>query len=129
MDLAEAVDRFERATTIQVKRLVGQWAGLRSFVADRSPVVGFDPLVRGFFWLAALGGYGIQTAPALSLLAASWASGRPIEKDLAAPDFQGIGEIAESHMSPSRLKSHAETAPVGGHRQRPHRSSSVSQTR
>lgn len=129
MDLAEAVDRFERATTIQVKRLVGQWAGLRSFVADGSPVVGFDPLVPGFFWLAALGGYGIQTAPALSLLAASWASGRPIEKDLAAPDFPGISEIAESHMSPSRLKSHAETAPVGGHRQGPHRSSSVSQTR
>jgi len=70
LDIAIAVDRLEQATCLQVQRIVRKWAGLRSFVHDRSPVVGFDPRQPGFFWLAALGGYGIQTAPALSAIAA-----------------------------------------------------------
>jgi D-arginine dehydrogenase len=116
IDLAEAVDRFERATTIEVKRLVGQWAGLRSFVADREPVVGFDPLVPGFFWLAAFGGYGIQVSPALSFLAASWARGCPIDAEVAARNFPGVTDLIESQLSPRRLKSSAEITTGGGHR-------------
>jgi D-arginine dehydrogenase len=103
IDLAEAVDRFERATTIQVRRLVGQWAGLRSFVADREPVVGFDPLVPGFFWLAALGGYGIQISPALSILAASWARGYSIDSRVAVREFPGLSELPQTQLSPRRL--------------------------
>jgi D-arginine dehydrogenase len=70
MVLAEGIDRFERATTVQVTRVERTWAGLRSFTPDRSPVAGFAPDAEGFFWLAGQGGYGIQTAPALSQLAA-----------------------------------------------------------
>jgi len=84
MDVAVAVDRVEQATTLQVRRVSHRWAGLRSFVADRSPVVGYDPRQPGFFWLAALGGYGIQTAPALSRIAASLVRGAPLDPDLAA---------------------------------------------
>jgi D-arginine dehydrogenase len=73
LDIAIAVDRVERATTLNVGHLAAKWAGLRSFVRDRTPVVGYDALQPGFFWLAALGGYGIQTAPALSALAAALA--------------------------------------------------------
>jgi D-arginine dehydrogenase len=116
IDLAEAVDRFERATTIEVKRLVGRWAGLRSFVADREPVVGFDPLVPGFFWLAAFGGYGIQISPALSPLAASWARGCPIDAEVAARDFPGVSDLIESQLSPRRLKSSDEITRDGGGR-------------
>jgi D-arginine dehydrogenase len=87
MDVAVAVDRVEQVTTLQVRRVSHRWAGLRSFVADRSPVVGFDPLQPGFFWLAALGGYGIQTAPALSRLAAGLLTGTPLDADLAALDM------------------------------------------
>ena len=65
-DVAVAVDRLEQATTITVNRVEHKWAGLRSFVADRSPVVGFDRRAEGFFWLAAQGGYGIHTAHALA---------------------------------------------------------------
>jgi D-arginine dehydrogenase len=122
IDIAEAVDRFERATTIQVKRLVGRWAGLRSFVADREPVVGFDPLVPGFFWLAAFGGYGIQVSPALSLLAASWARGCPIDSKVSARDFPGVTDLIESQLSPRRLKSSDEITTAGGHRHGPLRS-------
>lgn len=71
MDLAIAIDRMQQATTLDVLRIRSKWAGLRSFVRDRSPVVGFDGRQAGFFWMAALGGYGLQTAPALSALAAS----------------------------------------------------------
>lgn len=73
LDIAIAVDRLENATTLKVSRLAAKWAGLRSFVRDRTPVVGYDAIQPGFFWVAALGGYGIQTAPALSRLAAALA--------------------------------------------------------
>lgn len=97
LDIAIAVDRIERATTLNVTRITHKWAGLRSFVKDRSPVVGFDPLQPEFFWHAALGGYGIQTAPALSRAAAALAMGRSIDEDLL--EF-GVTETA---LSPSRL--------------------------
>ena len=71
LDVAIAVDRFERATTLQVQRVTHRWAGLRTFAPDRTPVVGYDARQEDFFWLAGQGGYGLQTAPALSRLAAS----------------------------------------------------------
>ena len=98
LDIAIAVDHLERATTLQVNRIAHRWAGLRSFVADESPVLGYDTLQPGFFWLAALGGYGIQTAPALSQIAASLALGRPIDASLR--DFS----IDPALMCPARLK-------------------------
>lgn len=82
LDLAIAVERIERATTLDVKRVRSRWAGLRSFVADRSPVAGFSPGAPGFFWLAGQGGYGIQTAPALSRAAAALVLGNDLPRDL-----------------------------------------------
>lgn len=70
MVLAEGLDRYERAVTAPVTRVERSWAGLRTFAPDKTPVAGYDPRAEGFFWLAGQGGYGIQTAPALSLLAA-----------------------------------------------------------
>jgi len=96
LDVAIAVDRFETLTTVQVRKLNHRWAGLRSFVADRSPVAGFDPQVEGFFWLAGQGGYGIQMAPALARAAAALVLGRDLPADIAA---QGV--TAEA-ISPSR---------------------------
>ena len=66
LDVAIGVDRLQHATTIEVRRIEHQWAGLRSFVSDGSPVVGFDDAAEGFFWLAGQGGYGIKTSPALA---------------------------------------------------------------
>lgn len=71
MVLAEGLDRFEQAVTIPVTRVEHSWAGLRTFAPDRTPVVGFAPDADGFFWLAGQGGYGVQTAPALSRLTAA----------------------------------------------------------
>jgi D-arginine dehydrogenase len=71
LDIATAIDRVERATLVSIKRVRRSWAGLRSFTPDRSPVIGFDEVAPGFFWLAGQGGYGIQTAPAAARLAAA----------------------------------------------------------
>ena len=71
LDIAVAIDRFQQATTMQVARVQRAWAGLRTFASDGAPVAGFDDRAEGFFWLAGQGGYGIKTAPALSLLTAA----------------------------------------------------------
>ena len=76
IDIAIAVERIETATTLQIRRIKNKWAGLRSFVADKNLVVGYDPAVEGFFWLAGQGGYGIQTGAAAGRLAASLALGK-----------------------------------------------------
>jgi D-arginine dehydrogenase len=93
MVMAEGLHRFECATTVSVTRVERTWAGLRSFVKDRSPVVGFAPETPGFFWLAGQGGYGIQTAPALSRLVA----------DLCLNRTPALGAEVVSALDPARL--------------------------
>jgi D-arginine dehydrogenase len=98
MDIALAVDRIERAASFRIRRIEHKWAGLRSFVADKTPVVGFDDRVEGFFWLAGQGGYGIQTSPAMGRLAAALAAGEGVPADLAT---LGVDAAA---LSPRRLR-------------------------
>ncbi|MEG3148077.1 FAD-dependent oxidoreductase [Sphingomonas sp. RT2P30] len=86
IDVAIAIDRFERAVDWQVERVEHRWAGLRSFAPDRLPVYGFDPTAPGFFWCAGQGGFGIQTAPAAAALAASLLLGVSPEAFVAAID-------------------------------------------
>jgi D-arginine dehydrogenase len=77
MDIARAIDRFESVVDWQIAALERKWAGLRSFAPDRLPVYGADPVVRGLFWFAGQGGFGIQTAPAAARLAAQLLTGAP----------------------------------------------------
>ena len=97
MALAEGIDRFQQAVTFEITRVEHSWGGLRSFVADGNPVVGFDGKLEGFFWLVGQGGYGIQTAPALSRTAAALVHGEPVPADVLA---EGL-EIAD--LSPLRF--------------------------
>jgi D-arginine dehydrogenase len=71
LDLALAADRFESMTTAKVSRMQHTWAGLRTFLPDDKPAAGFDPVAVEFFWLVGQGGFGIQTAPGLSEVAAT----------------------------------------------------------
>lgn len=96
LDVAVAVDRLERATTLTFPKIGRQWAGLRSFVADKTPVAGFAPEAPGFFWLAGQGGYGIQTAPALGELAAALVRG------LALPPALAAFGVRAQDLSPAR---------------------------
>jgi D-arginine dehydrogenase len=97
LDVAIAVDRVEAATHLQIRHVRRKWAGLRSFVADKSPVVGFAPEAPGFFWVAGQGGYGIQTAPAMGELAAALVQGLPVPRAMA-----DLGVRVED-VAPSRL--------------------------
>lgn len=95
-DVAVAVDRFESSTGIDVRRVAARWAGLRTFVADGEPVLGFDADLPDFFWVAGLGGFGIQTAPAIGELAAALIQGAAVPQWAAA-------SALERAFSPARV--------------------------
>ena len=98
MDIALCIDRIQTFTTMNVERLVSKRAGLRCFVFDKSPVVGYADDVDGFFWLAGQGGYGIQTAPAL----AEFTTGLIMRGEVpAALEDRGITAV---NLSPARLR-------------------------
>lgn len=98
-DIAVLVDWLERETMLSVRRIASSWAGLRCFVADDAPVVGFDPIVPNFFWLAGQGGYGIMMAPALGRATAGLILTETLPVDLRASG------IDASAFAPSRLYS------------------------
>lgn len=97
LDVAIGVERLGQATTIDVRRVSRSWAGLRTFAADGSPVVGFDEEVEDFFWLAGQGGYGIKTSPALSRICASLIKGNGLPDDVKR---QGV---TAADLAPGRL--------------------------
>jgi D-arginine dehydrogenase len=90
LDVAIAMDRLQRATTLDVRQVSHRWAGLRTFTPDHTPVVGEDAGAPGFIWLAGQGGYGVMTSPAMSALAAAAVSGIAPPGDLG-PDRAGLG--------------------------------------
>lgn len=98
LDVALLADRVERETTLKVRRIPHRWAGLRAFVADGTPVVGFDRGVPDFLWLAAQGGYVIMLAPVLARAAAELAlSG-------TWPEALEAASVAAASLSPARLR-------------------------
>jgi D-arginine dehydrogenase len=107
LDIALAVDRIEAMTSLTIRRPTRTWAGLRSFVADGDLVGGFDAETPGFFWVAAQGGYGIQTSAAMGEACAALVLGRPLPERIAA-----YGLTAQM-LSPARLL--APEAPIAKH--------------
>jgi D-arginine dehydrogenase len=96
LDIALAIHRIEAMTTLTIRRPTRTWAGLRSFVADGDLVGGFDAQASGFFWIAAQGGYGIQTSPAMGEACAALARGAPLPQRIA--DFG----LTAAMLSPAR---------------------------
>lgn len=84
MVIAELADYLERHTLLKIERILRSWAGLRSFVADHCPVVGFDPNAEGFFWLCGQGGYGIMMSPVLGRATAELITRNRLPDDLTA---------------------------------------------
>jgi len=93
MVLAEGLARYEEMVSEPITRLITNWAGLRTFAPDRVLVIGRDVREPGFVWLAGQGGYGFQSSPAASQLAADLIAGR-------VPDL--APELVAS-LSPSRF--------------------------
>lgn len=98
LDIAYAVHFAQQALQLKVRQVKHSWAGLRNFVADRTPVIGFAAEADGFFWLAGQGGHGIQTAPAVARLAADLLLHNRIPTDLEKSGFDA------SWVSPTRLQ-------------------------
>lgn len=96
IDVAVLADWIERNTLIPVRRIEHSWAGLRSFVADDGPVVGFDDEVPDFLWNAGQGGYGIMMAPALARAVAALCATGQLPQDFASHGVEPF------HLSPSR---------------------------
>ena len=98
LDVATGIYQIEAMTQFQIRRPSQTWAGLRSFVPDGDLVIGWDNHVPGFFWLAAQGGYGIQSAAGASLLARQLLHGEPLDDALVREGVQVQG------LSPARLR-------------------------
>ncbi len=98
LDVATGIHYIEELTRMRIRRPRHTWAGLRSFVADGDLVVGADDGRPGFHWIAAQGGYGIQTAAAVAELAACQLTGRAI------PEHITRFGVSEAALSPRRLR-------------------------
>ncbi len=98
LDVATGIYYIEEITSLQIRRPKHIWAGLRSFVRDGDLVIGEDNYCPKFFWVAAQGGYGIQTASA----AAEMASAMLLNREL--PEHLTRYGVAAIPLSPSRLR-------------------------
>lgn len=98
LDIALGVYHIEEHTTLAIRRPNHSWAGLRSFVADGDLVIGQDAQNPAFFWLAAQGGYGIQSADGVSRLVQSLLLGQPLPESLRQ---EGVDP---QRLSPARLR-------------------------
>jgi D-arginine dehydrogenase len=99
LDIAIAVDRIQNVSTLKIDRIDHRWSGLRTFAEDKTPVVGFARGAEGFFWLAGQGGYGIETAPAMSAAAAGLIVDGRLPESFAAFDF------SPANLAPDRFAS------------------------
>ncbi len=84
LEIARALDEIAEVTTIGSRHVRSSWAGLRSFVPDRTPVAGPDPDLPGFAWCAGQGGYGIQTCAALARVTAALIRGEHMPADVTS---------------------------------------------
>jgi D-arginine dehydrogenase len=95
-EIALAAWRMEERTTVKVNRVHSSWAGLRTFAADRHPVVGFAPDADSFFWLAGQGGFGLQTSAAMARITAS----------IIAREAWPVAGVSAEELSPGRFARH-----------------------
>ena len=80
--LAEKIERFlPHLSRVSISK---SWAGLRTLTADGRFIIGWDPRLDGFFWVAGLGGHGVTTSAAVGALAADLLMAGPVRE---APSF------------------------------------------
>ncbi|OGA96047.1 MAG: FAD-dependent oxidoreductase [Burkholderiales bacterium RIFCSPHIGHO2_12_FULL_61_11] len=98
LDIAMGIHQIESVSTLRIRRPTSTWAGLRSFVPDGEMVIGWDDACPGFFWLAAQGGYGIQSAAGASALADA------LLRHVALPAELTQHGVEATALSPARLR-------------------------
>jgi D-arginine dehydrogenase len=71
----EAIDLLAAKLQLHIPELssisiANGWSGLRTLTNDNRFVIGWDKAIRGFFWVAGLGGHGVTCSAAIGRLAA-----------------------------------------------------------
>jgi glycine/D-amino acid oxidase-like deaminating enzyme len=99
--LAEKINRhLPGISNIAIKR---SWAGLRTLTPDGRFVIGWDPKLNGFFWVAGIGGHGVTVSSSVGALAARLIleKGRPEAEQFSPRRFlrQSSTSIPASHSS------------------------------
>ncbi len=94
-DVALAIERINRATTLAIRTVNSNWVGLRTFAPDREMVIGEEPGAPGFFWLVGQGGTGIMTSPAYGELLASQVLRAPIPISLTAAGVDPVKTLPD----------------------------------
>ncbi len=100
VDVAGAIEEINAATTLQIRAVQHEWAGLRTFAPDRGLVLGPDPQVPGLHWCAGQGGFGIQTAPAAGALVAALIEGGPLPAGVSQAEVDSVSPARFSNTSP-----------------------------
>ena len=98
IDVALGIERIQAATTLEIRSIRRAWAGLRTFTPDGVPVIGPDPEIPHFIWLAGQGGFGIMTSPGLAAMATS------LIIDGELPESSRRGGIDEADLLPNRFR-------------------------
>lgn len=96
LDVAQGIYNIEQDTSLRIHRPLSLWAGARSFVKDRNPVLGANAAHPGFIWSSGLGGCGVLTSPAMGQAVAALAQG------LDLPDALKAQGLTREQLSPDR---------------------------
>jgi D-arginine dehydrogenase len=97
-DVAWALDMLADTTTLTVRSVRSEWAGLRTFTPDRVPALGWDPVQPGFLWLVGQGGAGIKTAPVSAAAVAA------LMGDTEWPPVLARLGVSPEDLAPQRLR-------------------------
>jgi D-arginine dehydrogenase len=95
IDVAMAIGAINEFTTLNIRSVESTWAGLRTFTSDRSPAMGSNSDQSNFFWFCGQGGYGIQMAPKLAVLATD-----VINNNVKAADANLVSALSPRRFSP-----------------------------
>lgn len=86
--------------------LRSSWACLRTFAADRRPVIGYDPQQAGLFHVSGLGGFGMGVSWAVGTVAAALIARTPV------PFIDAAAVAPGRWTSPARVTSENEPEPA-----------------
>lgn len=97
-DVAMAVERLEKATSLRVGRIAHKWAGLRTLSPDEEPIIGFDAEAPDFVWAAGFGGFGVQAAFAAGRCCEALLCGGPARAKLEKSGVD-VGQLGPKRLS------------------------------
>ena len=104
-EMEVVLQKLRKHTALKVEKMASKAAGIRCTVKDDyNIVIGPDQKDVSFVWCAALGGYGVQTAPAYSEITSYLACGKDMPQK-----YVDMG-LDVDKLLPSRLSANSNEA-------------------